>query len=149
MTDPAIAPYGEWSSPITAAAVAEGEHQPAEAAYVGDEIWWSEPIAAERRIALYRETADGGAEMVLPAPWNVRSRVHEYGGGAWAAGAAGVAFVQFDDQRLYRFDGPGTSPVPLTPEGAPFRFGGLRMSGDQVLAVRETVTGEQPGDVER
>ena len=149
MTAPRIAPYGEWFSPLTASAVAEGEHQPDEARYVGGEIWWSEPVSAERRVALYRETAGGRAEVVLPAPWNVRSRVHEYGGGAWASGDAGTAFVHFDDQRLYRLDGPGAEPVALTPAGFPFRFGGLRIVGGDVLAIRETATGSAPGDVAR
>ena len=37
-------------------------------------------LHAERRVALRRETADG-SEVVLPEPWNVRTGVHEYGGG--------------------------------------------------------------------
>ncbi|MDH2442361.1 prolyl oligopeptidase family serine peptidase [Amnibacterium sp. CER49] len=148
MTGSIEAPYGEWRSPLTAADVAEGAHQPVEAAYVGDEIWWTEPIPGERRITLHREGPDG-AEVLLPAPWNIRSRVHEYGGGAWAAGEAGVAFVRYEDQRLHRFDGAGTEPVPLTPDGLGMRFGGLSVVGSDVLAVRETHVGEGPGDLER
>lgn len=142
------APYGEWTSPLTAEAVAAGSHVPDSARFVGDEVWWAEPVAAERRVALRRETPDG-SETVLPEPWNVRTGVHEYGGGAWTAVGGLVVFAHFADGRLYRFDGPGAEPAPLTPEGRGFRFGGLVPAGDAVLAVRETHTGDGPGDVER
>ena len=42
---------------------------------------------------------------MLPAPWNARTRVHEYGGGRWLAPADGtLVFTEFTDQRLYRLD---------------------------------------------
>ncbi|MGN6744472.1 MAG: TolB family protein, partial [Amnibacterium sp.] len=149
MTEPRIAPYGEWESPLDAAAVAEGAHVPVEAAYVGGRVWWSEPVSAERRTGLFREGRDGRPEAVLPAPWNVRSRVHEYGGGAWTAVGDHAVFVHFDDQRLRRVAGPGEEPVPLTPDEPRVRYGGLRAAGDAVLAVRETATGDGPTDLER
>jgi hypothetical protein len=53
---------------------------------------------------------------VLPAPWNARTRVHEYGGGAWTVSGGTLWFTEFADQRLYRLDpGPG-GPVAVTPE---------------------------------
>ena len=79
------APYGQWRSPLSADSVAVGSHAPDSARFVGDEVWWAEPIAAERRTALLRSVDGGAAEVVLPAPWNVRTSVHEYGGGAWTA----------------------------------------------------------------
>ncbi|WP_375400361.1 S9 family peptidase [uncultured Amnibacterium sp.] len=150
MTEPTVAPYGTWNSPLTAAAVAAASHTPTAAAYVGDQIWWSEPVPAERRVGVFRIGADGEPEPVLPAPWNARSQVHEYGGGEWCAGDDGVlAFVEFHSQRLYRLDQPGGTPMPLTPENAATHFGGLVRVGDAVLAVRETMTGERPTDVVR
>ena len=41
---------------------------------------------------------------VLPAPWNARTRVHEYGGGAWTVSGGTLWFTEFADQRLYRLD---------------------------------------------
>jgi dipeptidyl aminopeptidase/acylaminoacyl peptidase len=144
-----IAPYGEWESPLDAVALAEGAHLPAEAAYVDGVAWWSEPIAAERVVSLFRLGPDGSPERVLGPPWNVRSRVHEYGGGAWTAIDGGAVFVHFDDQRLRRIDGRGGDPLPLTPEASGVRYGGLRAMADAVLAVRETATGDGPTDVQR
>jgi dipeptidyl aminopeptidase/acylaminoacyl peptidase len=143
-----IAPYGEWRSPLTAESVAAGSSVPDSARFVGDEVWWAEPIAAEHRIALLRRV-DGAVEPVLPAPWNVRTSVHEYGGGAWTAIGTTVVFAHFADGRLYRIDGPGLEPIALTPEGAGVAFGGLVPADHGVLAVRETHTGDGPTDVER
>ena len=53
---------------------------------------------------------------MLPAPWNLRSRLHEYGGRPWLLTPDGtVVFVHHADQRLYALTEGGT-PVPLTPE---------------------------------
>src|SRR6187402_1003017 len=122
------APYGEWRSPLTAESVAAGSHAPDSARFVGDEVWWAEPIAAEHRVALLRSIG-GVTETVLPAPWNVRTAVHEYGGGAWTAIEGTVVFSHFADGRLYRLDGPLLEPVPLTPEGTGAVFGGLVPAG--------------------
>ena len=58
-----------------------------------------------------------------PAPFNARTRCHEYGGGAWTVADGTLYFSNFADQRLYRLrrERYGTTPVPLTPEGA-WRF---------------------------
>ncbi|HEY8319805.1 MAG TPA: prolyl oligopeptidase family serine peptidase [Amnibacterium sp.] len=149
MTEPRTAPYGEWESPLDAAAAAEGAHRPVEARYVGGEIWWSEPISAEGRTGLFRQAADGSPEPVVAAPWNVRSRVHEYGGGAWTAVGERAVFADFADLRLHRLDAAGADPVPLTPEDPAVRYGGLIPAADAVLAIRETFTGTGPTDVER
>ena len=114
MPDRRTAPYGEWESPLDAAALAEGAHLPAEAGYVNGVAWWSEAIAAERAVSLFRVGADGEPERLLPAPWNVRSRVHEYGGGAWTVADGAVWFTDFADQRLYRWQ-PGAAPVAISP----------------------------------
>lgn len=74
--------YGSWPSPITAALAAAHDGHPEFVDFVGDEAWWTEPRPTEGgRRTLVRRTADGTEESVLPAPWNVRSRVMEYGGG--------------------------------------------------------------------
>lgn len=104
-----------------------------------------------------RRGADGTEESVLPAPWNVRSRVIEYGGQPWAGavvdGEPLVVFVHFADQRLYRYR-PGGVPRPLTPVSPV--GGGLRWADPQVLVDRgevwcvlEEFTGDGPVDVRR
>ncbi|RDG39391.1 S9 family peptidase [Streptomyces corynorhini] len=156
-----VEPYGSWPSPVDAALAASRDGRPEYVGVVGDEVWWTEPRPAEAgRRALVRRRADGRAEPVLPAPWNVRSRVVEYGGTPWAGAARAdggplVVFVHFPDQRLYAYEPDGAAePRPLTPVSA--TGGGLRWADPRVLldrgelwCVLEEFTGEGPTDVRR
>ncbi|MFD7947694.1 S9 family peptidase, partial [Streptomyces sp. NPDC059744] len=77
--------YGTWPSPVDARLAASHDGRPEYVGVVGDEVWWTEPRPAEAgRRALVRRRADGTTDSVLPVPWNVRSRVIEYGGRPWA-----------------------------------------------------------------
>jgi acetyl esterase/lipase len=150
--------YGAWPSPIDAALAAAHDGHPEYVGFVGDEVWWTEPRPTEGgRRTLVRRHADGTQESVLPAPWNVRSRVIEYGGHPWAAHAGDdgplVVFVNFADQRLYRYE-PGGQPRPLTPVspvGAGLRWAepSLRPERGEVWCVLEEFTGDGPTDVRR
>jgi dipeptidyl aminopeptidase/acylaminoacyl peptidase len=94
---------------------------------------------------------------VLPAPWNVRSRVIEYGGQPWAGtlrdGEPLVVFVNFADQRLYRYEAEGEPQplTPLSPVGGGLRWVDpqLRTDRDEVWCVLEEFTGDGPTDVRR
>jgi dipeptidyl aminopeptidase/acylaminoacyl peptidase len=150
--------YGSWPSPIAAALAAAHDGHPEFVGFVGDEAWWTEPRPTEGgRRTLVRRTADGTEESVLPAPWNVRSRVMEYGGRPWTGVPRDtgplVVFVNFADQRLYAFE-PGGEPRPLTPVSSV--GGGLRWvdprphpDRDEVWCVLEEFTGDGPTDVRR
>lgn len=130
-------PYGSWPSPFSAASVAGSSPRIDGARFVGDEIWWGESVPAEGGRVTVRSST--GRE-VLPGPWNARSRVHEYGGGAWTADPDGILyFVDATDQRVYRLTADG-EPMPLTPEGP--AHGGLRWQHGRLLAVREDLTSE-------
>ena len=65
------------------------------------------------------------ARDVTPPEVNVRTLVHEYGGGAWFLHGDTAFFSNFADQRLYRLD-PGQAPRPITPEPPAARLGALR-----------------------
>ncbi|SOE08064.1 prolyl oligopeptidase family serine peptidase [Streptomyces sp. Ag109_G2-15] len=150
--------YGSWPSPIDAALAAAHDGHPEWVGFVGDEVWWTEPRPAEGgRRALVRRGTDGAEESVLPAPWNVRSRVIEYGGRPWDGvmreDGPLVVFTHFADQRLYRYE-PGGEPRPLTPVSPV--GGGLRWAEPQVDLARgevwcvlEEFTGDGPDDVRR
>ncbi|GAA1491184.1 prolyl oligopeptidase family serine peptidase [Brachybacterium sacelli] len=150
-------PYGSWPSPISAELLATGGTRLSSPRLVGDAVWWSEGIATEGgRQAIVRSAgpvpvpgtpADGGtgepgagseaghapapAVTVLPAPFNARSRVHEYGGASWTVVPGNpapparppspphrplVVFVNFEDQRVHALR-EGEQPRPLTPVG--------------------------------
>ena len=131
-------PYGSWPSPLTAEAAAAAVPRRDGAAFVGDEIWWGESVADEgARMTVRRRSASGAVSTILPAPWDVRSRVHEYGGGSWAASPDGrLFFVEKRDQRVWSLR-PGGEPVALTPAGGDVRYGGLSWQEGMLVAVRE------------
>ncbi|MGW2747314.1 prolyl oligopeptidase family serine peptidase [Streptomyces sp. NPDC001450] len=150
--------YGSWPSPIDAALAAAHDGLPEWVGFVGDEVWWTEPRPAEGgRRALVRRAGDGMEESLLAAPWNVRSRVIEYGGRPWTgvmrdAGPL-VVFTHFTDQRLYRYE-PGGEPRPLTPlspvgDGLRWAEPQVDLARGEVWCVLEEFTGDGPDDVRR
>jgi dipeptidyl aminopeptidase/acylaminoacyl peptidase len=145
---PATAPYGSWVSPIDAGQLAASSHSVGGGRFVGDEVWWLEARPGEAgRYAVRRPGTDGRPVDVLPQPWNARSRVHEYGGGAWTVTPGGaLVFAEFRDQRLYRLDEPGGTPVALTPEPPQptvWRYAELELLRDgEVWCVRERHTAD-------
>ena len=157
MTDSVSAPripYGAWPSPITAADVAKGRVLTSYPTVMGSDVWWQEGRPDEGgRVTVVHCDAAGHQQALLPAPWNARSRVHEYGGrsylpvparpgdGGTAAGQA-IVFTNYADQRLYL---AGVSaPQPLTPLATEDGLGELRFAdfilsadGQEVWCVQE------------
>ena len=84
-----------------------------------------------------------------PPPFNVRTRVHEYGGGAWTVAGGALYFSHDRDQRLYRLARGAAGPEPLTPEG-PFRYADGIIDRDRGLwiGVREdhSAAGQEPAN---
>src|SRR3954453_14337470 len=99
--------YGSWKSPITSELIVAGTIGLLEPAIHGQTIYWVESRATEagRRVVVRRD-ADGSTTDIAPAPFNARTRVHEYGGGAYGVHNSVVYFANFGDQVLYRVD-PG------------------------------------------
>jgi dipeptidyl aminopeptidase/acylaminoacyl peptidase len=145
-------PYGSWESPITAADVARGQVPLGFPSVAGDEVWWHEGRPDEGGRTTIMAAAKAGAEprVLVPAPYNARTRVHEYGGRSYlpvprADGGFDLVFANFADQRLYHLAAPGedaAEPRPLTPEPviqAGLRYADLVLSRDgrEILCVRE------------
>jgi len=112
-----VAPFGTWKSPITAQTVAAQGLRLGFPALDGDDIYWLEGRPQEGgRNVLVKRSLDGAITDVTPRDHNVRTRVHEYGGGAYVVSKSFIYYSNFADQRLYRIIGSGT-PQPITPEG--------------------------------
>jgi dipeptidyl aminopeptidase/acylaminoacyl peptidase len=116
---PETLPYGSWRSPITSDLIV-GESIGLSAVLVdGEDIYWIESRPSEGgRNVLVRHSPDGQARDLTPAPFNVRTRVHEYGGGAATISRGLIYFSNFADQQLYRQIG-GAAPEPVTPPADP------------------------------
>ncbi|MGW8481527.1 S9 family peptidase [Microbacterium sp. NPDC055903] len=127
-------PFGSWESPFTASDIAVSAPRIDGGRFVGDDIWWGESVPSDGGRVTVRSSS---GDEILPAPWSARSRVHEYGGGAWTADASGILyFVDGMDQRVYRLV-PGGDPEPLTSPGP--QHGGLRLQYGRLFAVRENL----------
>jgi len=141
MTAPYIAPYGSWKSPITSELIVSGTVGLGQLALDGRDVYWIEQRPAEGgRNVVVRHTPDGRVRDMNPPPFNARTRVHEYGGGAFAVGAGALYFSHFADQRLYRQVGE-TAPQPLTP-AANLRYadGVVDQQRNRLICVREDHT---------
>lgn len=142
MTTARIAPYGTWSSPITAARVAAGVRPVTAPRVVGDRVLWLQGLPDEGgRCAAMEARPDGTRRVVTPAPFNVRTRVHEYGGGAYAAAGDTIWFSHFADHLVYAQRGD-EDPVAITSDGAQ-RHADFELDAGRrrLLAVREDHTG--------
>jgi dipeptidyl aminopeptidase/acylaminoacyl peptidase len=139
MAAPTIALYGSWKSPITADLIVSESIGVSNTWLDGQDVYWLEMRPAEKgRYVIVRRTPDGQVADVNPAPFNARTRVHEYGGGAYTAHAGTVYFAHFADQRLYRQDA-GQEPVPLTPAEVDLRYADFRVDTrrNRLIGVRE------------
>jgi dipeptidyl aminopeptidase/acylaminoacyl peptidase len=132
-----IAPYGSWPSTITSALLTASGVSLSQLWVDGDRLYWAEGRPLEGgRVAIIQDGED-----VLPRSFNARSRVHEYGGTAWAVHSGALFFTNFSDQRIYRHDvQSGTRPItpePVVPGS--LRYADLRVTPDgaTLVCVRE------------
>jgi dipeptidyl aminopeptidase/acylaminoacyl peptidase len=135
-------PYGEWESPVTTERITEGVVGLTLVGLDGEWVVWSElrPNQAGRT-ALLQAKLDGSGREELGGPaLNVRTLVHEYGGGAAFARAGVRLAVSFEDQRVWNLPHNPRDPSParpITPGGA--RYADFDLGPDLVTiaAIRE------------
>jgi len=138
MTEKSITPFGEWESPITSDVLVEDSVRLGGPKLDGENVYWTESRATEGgRVVVVRRAADGTQTDITPADFNVRTRVHEYGGGAYTVQDDVVYFTNFDDQRVYRQDS-GQEPVAITPvSGMRYADFEVTPNNEAIVAVRE------------
>jgi dipeptidyl aminopeptidase/acylaminoacyl peptidase len=138
MPEQMVAPYGSWNSPLTAEMIVQQSVGLGQSALDGEAVYWTESRPLEKgRTVLVRWTPDGSVSDITLPGHSVRTRVHEYGGGAFAVRDGVVWYCNDADQRVY-CQRPGAAPLPVTPEG-PWRYADLvaDRAREPILAVRE------------
>jgi dipeptidyl aminopeptidase/acylaminoacyl peptidase len=138
MAEASVAAYGSWKSPISADLVVAGGIALGWPMAEDGTIHWTEGRPTEAgRVVLVRRLPDGQIRDVTPAPFNVRTRVHEYGGGAYLVSDGVAYFSHFADQRLYALQ-PGGIPQPVSRD-AHYRYAdGVADPGrKRLILVRE------------
>ncbi len=134
---PTVAPYGAWASPLTAARATAGALRLGQIAVDGDDVYWLEGRASEGgRNVLVRSSPGTPVVEVSPRDFNVRSRVHEYGGAAYTVYRGAIYASNFADQKLYAF-AVGETPRALTPEGYFYAQCRVEAPRRRLICVRE------------
>ncbi|HKQ30214.1 MAG TPA: prolyl oligopeptidase family serine peptidase, partial [Burkholderiales bacterium] len=108
-------PYGSWKSPITADTLVADSLGLGQVVLDGSDIYWGEMRPIERGRNAVVRLREGRTEDVLPAPFSARSRVHEYGGGAFTVSGATLYFCNDADQQVYRVDDDMPMAITSTP----------------------------------
>ena len=152
---------GWWPSAWTAAQVASGKVSRAGLQADRGWVYWTESRPGEggRQVVV---GVDPGADVpvvrtdVSPPGVSVRSRVHEYGGGAATVADGVLYYVDQDDQDWYRVDvrpTAGAAGAPIGATGDPVRLnstgsgpvrhadGRTTADGRWLVSVQEEVTG--------
>ncbi len=108
------APYGTWASPITSGLIAAGGAVRLSGCKIfANKIFWLEGRPAESGRNVLVCQANGAIIDITPVNFNVRTRAHEYGGGAFVIGEDTVYFCNDADQCIYRQDW-GAQPIAVT-----------------------------------
>lgn len=130
---------GSWRSPIDAHVVTGGSKGYGDLRAKDDALFWTEARPEEAGRSTLVVCVAGSVRELTPAPFNPRSRVHEYGGGSYCVADENVYFVNFADQNVYQVSAAGRSetPRPVTQGDANERFADLAWDGRALLAVRE------------
>lgn len=133
-----VAPYGSWKSPINAKDISSSGVGLGQVRTDGDDLYWTEVRPSEGgRSVIFHRSPDGPTSDVNPAPFNARTRVHEYGGASYIVHDGTVYFSNFADQKLYRVS-PGSKPEPLTDnEGCRYADFFVDERRNRLLCVRE------------
>ncbi|MBB2204167.1 alpha/beta hydrolase family protein [Gluconacetobacter takamatsuzukensis] len=136
--EPAIRPYGTWPSPVTAALVAGKTLGLGSVQADGEAVYWLETRPSEAgRTVLVRWTAADGIRDMTPPPFDIGTRAHEYGGGAYVAASGRIAFSHRPDGSIWLLT-PGTAPRALsTVSGLRFADFAFSPDGTLLFCVRE------------
>ncbi len=135
------------SSPITAELLVEGAGAISEVIADGHDVYWTESRPSEQgRVAVMRwrpdsttKTPDGGGVVeVTPTATNVRTRVHEYGGGAWWVANGRLCYSDLSRAgELFLRNVESGSETQLTSAGYRYADGRFSPDGQWFVAVRE------------
>ena len=138
-----VAPHGSWRSPVSAQDVFARSVRFDNLQLDGGSLYWSE-LRPDGKAVVVRRTTQGEIADVTPPDCDVRTRVHEYGGGGFAVCDGVIYFSNFADQHLYR-QLPGAAPQLLAAqEGMRYADAAVDRRRRRMIAVREDHTTGNP-----
>lgn len=151
-------PFGSWTSPITAESLSKQSALLRDLKIQFDKssgkVYWTSAAGQEGgRVQIFSRNVDGSGKVneILPAGYNCRTQVHEYGGGAMSVINNVVYFSNFSDKRLYKIDLTNPSDIiPIVPENPLHRYADMTIDEQQRFLVctrEEHFENETPKDV--
>jgi dipeptidyl aminopeptidase/acylaminoacyl peptidase len=134
-----VAGYGTWASPLSAARATAGSLRLSAVAVDGEDVYWLEGRPEEGgRNVLVRQSPGQMPVDLTSGPFNVRTRVHEYGGAPFVAHRGTVYASNFSDHLLYAFEAARTQPRAITPPGFAYAQCAVdERRGARLICVRE------------
>lgn len=146
---PLTAPYGTWTSPITAEAITKRAIGISDVIVdrITSEVYHIESRPSEGGRNVLVHTTSG--QDVVGEGWNVRTAVQEYGGGAAIVHNKIAYFSNLSDGGVYRVK-DGGQPECVSPEGKPYRYACLEPHPDKkhlLVSILEDHTIDNPSDV--
>ncbi|MBE9047702.1 S9 family peptidase [Pleurocapsales cyanobacterium LEGE 10410] len=133
-----VAAFGSWKSPITSELIVSKTIGIGSIAIDGENIYWIEKRPQEKgRNVIVGYFSEMGIKDLTPSPLNVRTKIHEYGGGAFVIEQNTIYFSNYTDGRIYR-QTLGIQPEPLS-EKLDRRYGDLVVdrSRNRLICVSE------------
>ena len=134
-----IAPCGSWRSPVSAQAVFAESVEIGSLHLDGGNLYWNE-LRPDGRAVVVRRTEEGEIADVTPPGYDVRTRVHEYGGSDFTVSDGVVYFSNFADQHLYRQLSGGAPQLLASQEGMRYADAVLDRRRGRMIVVREDHT---------
>lgn len=134
--------FGEWPPTVSVEDVLTASDGMYQVRAVGADVYWLATIAADNSRGTILRWRGGEVTDLTPSA-NVRTRVNEYGGGAYDVDASGLAYADDISKALYFV--PAEGPARQLTNGDPrYRYAGLRLASEAglLLAVREDHAGE-------
>ncbi len=129
------APYGSWTSPLDARSLTAARVDRGGPTLDRGTAHWTETRSEQGgRTSIWRSDAAGAVELT-PGD-DVRTTVHEYGGGAWAVRGGVLVYSTFPSGAVFILDAAGRRPL-VAVEGLRFAAFEVHPERDLVLAVRE------------
>lgn len=139
--------YGSWPSSLTAEQLTDGSVRYGHIQVDEGNFYWLESLPDEGgRQVIKRYAPDGRTKVMTASNFNVRSRVHEYGGGDFCIHQGNIVFVNDADQRLYsQTDAQPAVALTPTPEFTrSVRYADMQFhpNGTYLIAVKECHTAD-------
>ncbi len=142
--DPIIeAPYGAWKSPWPAESVFDNGFDPSYPFVADGQLYWLESLGEEGgRVSVVTQTRSGNRVCITPPEYNIRTRVHEYGGKCFCVHGDSVIFNNWRDgrlytQRLHADSPPRLLPASVIPGCRGFADLSVSCDGNRVIGVIE------------